>query len=84
MSTTPWLGAIKPLIMRSRVDFPDPDSPITTKISPVLTDKETSCTATRASEERRSSDGEAPGRPPKDFHTCRRRIGSSMPGLFRF
>jgi len=42
ISTVPAEGLISPLIMRSSVDFPEPESPISTKISPGSTVRLTS------------------------------------------
>lgn len=43
--TRPEVGCASPLRVRSSVDFPDPDRPITTKISPCCTSNEASITA---------------------------------------
>ena len=39
MRTDPAVGSIRPLIKRTSVDFPDPDSPMMQKISPRSTVK---------------------------------------------
>ena len=43
---SPWVGSISRVSMRTRVDFPEPESPITTNTSPGATSKETSLTPT--------------------------------------
>ena len=43
-SITPAVGSISRFSMRTRVDFPEPDSPITTKTSPSRTVKLASST----------------------------------------
>src|SRR5690554_1023085 len=45
MSTRPALGVSRPLSIRMRVDLPEPDRPMTTKVSPGLTSKVASMTA---------------------------------------
>lgn len=51
----PEVGSSSPLSMRSRVDLPDPDSPMTTKICPGSTLKEASITAAVVPSARSSS-----------------------------
>ena len=41
----PAVMGSRPLTMRMRVDLPEPDRPMTTKISPLSTSKEVSMTA---------------------------------------
>ena len=45
ITNEPAVGSIKREIQRTSGDFPLPESPITTKVSPVFTSKETSLTA---------------------------------------
>jgi hypothetical protein len=45
MVTVPLVAGSNPLSMRMRVDLPEPDRPMTTKISPVRTEKLASMTA---------------------------------------
>ena len=45
-NTDPVVGSISLFMQRTSVDFPLPDSPITTKVSPSLTSKLTFCNAT--------------------------------------
>src|SRR3546814_13509909 len=44
--TSPAVGSISRFSMRTSVDLPEPDRPITTKISPASTLTDTSCTPT--------------------------------------
>ncbi|CAM5245788.1 hypothetical protein STENM327S_08475 [Streptomyces tendae] len=53
--TCPAVGSDRPLSMRSSVDLPDPDSPMTTKISPGSTVKDASMTAAVVPSARSSS-----------------------------
>ena len=45
MTTCPEVAGISPVRQRTRVDLPEPDSPMTTKTSPGATSKLTSRTA---------------------------------------
>ena len=47
MLTVPLVGSMSLDRHRIRVDFPDPDSPMTTNVSPRSTEKDASRTATR-------------------------------------
>ena len=58
-STVPSDGDHSPLIILMRVDFPDPDSPMTTKVSPLATSKLTSMTAAVPREASSSRDSPA-------------------------
>jgi hypothetical protein len=46
ISTLPAVGSTSRLIRRIRVDLPEPERPISTKISPSGTSNDTSCTPT--------------------------------------
>ncbi len=46
IETLPWVGSISRVRQRTRVDLPEPESPITTNTSPGATSKETSRTPT--------------------------------------
>lgn len=46
ISTLPAVGSTRRLIKRISVDLPEPERPMSTKISPSLTSKETLCTPT--------------------------------------
>lgn len=65
-STRPAVGSRSPLSMRSNVDFPDPDRPITTKICPGSTVNEASITAAVVPSARSSSRSA----PPSSFCTA--------------
>lgn len=60
--TCPAVGSDRPLSMRSSVDLPDPDSPMTTKISPGSTVKDASMTAAVVPSARSSSRASSPWR----------------------
>ena len=49
ITTSPAVGSISRVRQRTRVDLPDPDSPITTKTSPGATSNDTSLTPTTQS-----------------------------------
>ena len=44
-TTRPWVGVSSPEIARSMVDLPQPEPPITTRISPGATSSETPSSA---------------------------------------
>ena len=52
--TVPLVASWRPFSIRISVDLPEPDSPITTKISPVFTSNEASMTAAVPSDETES------------------------------
>ena len=78
ISISPAVGSIRRISVRTSVDLPEPESPITTKTSPGQTSKETSRTAatqpcfSRSSPRERSASGVPITRPacrPKIFQT---------------
>ena len=66
MVTDPADGSTSPLSMRMSVDLPEPESPMTTKISPRLTSKDESMTAAVAAPPRESRDCWADQRAPNN------------------
>ena len=83
ISILPAVGSISRMSVRTSVDLPDPDSPMTTKTSPGQTSSDTSLTATTqpvfalCSARGRSASGEPTsfsGFGPKTFHTPSARI----------
>ena len=81
ISTLPAVGSMSRLRQRTSVDFPDPESPMTTKTSPgdvELTSRTAATQPVRASarraEDRRRASDEPSACGPNTFHTPATRV----------
>src|SRR5919204_5833646 len=86
----PAVGSISRLMQRNKVDFPLPESPMTTKISPLFTSKlasktpivaPVSCSSSALLLPARRSASACSARRPKTFETCSTRMIASLSSM---